>query len=313
MIKKTLFDENLKAQLRARARDRATTFLLSQDQVRGVVLNGTRMVQEMRANHELGVLETLVLGHAYLAGALMAAGLKGNDRISLLVDCQGPIRGLVVEANAFGEVRGHLKTNAIPVSAPLERFDLAPFFGEGILSVTRHLEGAKQPFTGKVSLVHGSLAKDLTEYYMTSEQIPTAFHLSIQFDAAGAVTGAAGLFLQVMPGVADETVAGLETLVRSMPSMGAAVAEGKDPVDMVRDTFAQRHPRFLADHRVAFFCHCNEEKIRAMLALLPQEDLDDMVENGPFPLEIRCHHCNTAYGVDRDTLKQIRRLRGSNN
>lgn len=95
--------------------------------------------------------------------------------------------------------------------------------------------------------------------------------------------------------------------------MGAAVAEGKDPVDMVRDTFAQRHPRFLADHRVAFFCHCNEEKIRAMLALLPQEDLDDMVENGPFPLEIRCHHCNTAYGVDRDTLKQIRRLRGSNN
>ena len=39
-------------------------------------MNGTRMVNEMRANHELGVLETLVLGRAYIGAGLMAADLK---------------------------------------------------------------------------------------------------------------------------------------------------------------------------------------------------------------------------------------------
>ena len=67
------------------------------------------MVNEMRANHELGILETLVLGHAYIAAGLMSASLKGNDRLSLQVDCSGPIKGLVAETNAFGEVRGYLK------------------------------------------------------------------------------------------------------------------------------------------------------------------------------------------------------------
>ena len=64
------------------------------------------MIAQMGWNHELGVLETLALGHAYLGACLMSASLKGNDRLRLQVDCSGPIKGLVVEANAAGAVRG---------------------------------------------------------------------------------------------------------------------------------------------------------------------------------------------------------------
>ena len=309
MIKKTLFGETLKEQLKAGARDRFYNFLLSQGRIRGVVLHGTRMINEMRANHGLGVLETLVLGHAYLAAGLMSASLKGNDRLSLSIQCSGPIRGLVVEANAFGEVRGHLKVAVIPVEKPLESFDLAPFFGSGILSVTRHLEDAKQPFSGKIALTHGSIAKDLTEYHMISEQIPTALNLSVHFDSRGAAVGAGGLFLQVMPGVDDETVAGLEDLVRAMPSIGKAFSDGQDPVEMIQNAFAVFEPRFLAERRVEFMCHCNAGKIQHMLAMLPMEDLKDMAENGPFPLEVRCHHCNTPYRFSQGDLGKIHSLR----
>jgi molecular chaperone Hsp33 len=41
------------------------------------------MINEMRANHELGILETLVLGRAYLGAALMTGDLKGMDRLSI--------------------------------------------------------------------------------------------------------------------------------------------------------------------------------------------------------------------------------------
>ena len=41
-------------------------------------MHGTRMINEMRANHELGILETLVLGRAYL-GAYNPFSIIGNE------------------------------------------------------------------------------------------------------------------------------------------------------------------------------------------------------------------------------------------
>jgi len=58
MEKKKLYGNTLKEQYLASARDRRHSFLLADGAMRGVILNGTRMVNEMRSNHELGVLET---------------------------------------------------------------------------------------------------------------------------------------------------------------------------------------------------------------------------------------------------------------
>jgi len=169
MKKKKLFGETLKERLLAGARDRLHNFMLADEMIRGVIMNGTRMVNEMRANHALGILETLVLGRAYLGVSLMSANLKGNDRVAVKIECSGPIKGLTVEANAFGEVRGYLSKIPIPIDKPMEDFNLSPFFGAGILSVTKHLQDAKQPFTGQVILKYGNIAKDLAYYYLTSE------------------------------------------------------------------------------------------------------------------------------------------------
>lgn len=305
MIKKKPYGEGLKEQLRANTRDRVHSFLLAGDQLRGGVLCGTRMVNEMRANHELGILETLVLGHAYLAGGLLTATLKGSDRLALKVECSGPIKGYRVEANAFGEVRGFLNQVPIPVEKPLEDFNLSPFFGAGFISMTRYLEDAKQPFTGQVMMEAGSLAKDLSLYFVKSEQVPTAFSLSVQFDGQGEVTGAGGIYLQALPNAEGETIAAIEELVPQLPSLGAAMAAGDTAQAFVETHFAAHRPRFLADQRVEFFCRCNDESIRRMLQMLAQDDLRDLRDNGPFPMEIRCHHCNTAYSYGPDDVAEL--------
>lgn len=315
MIKKKVYGNTLKERLLAGIRDRLYVFLLAGGEVRGAVINGTRMINEMRANHDLGILETLVLGHAYLGAGLMSAGLKGNDRISLQIECSGPIKGLVVEANAFGEVRGYLKNVHIPVDKPLEDFDLSPFFGIGFITVTKYLEDAKQPFMGRVALQYGNLAQDLANYYLTSEQIPTAFNLSVRFDPEGKVAGAGGLVLQAMPGARKQTIERVENLVRNLPSIGTIFAEDRTseeknpdkqaPAKLVKEVFKRFSPRFLADYRVEFMCHCNEKRIRRVLTLLPLEDLKDILEKGPFPVEIRCHNCNTPYHFTQVDIKQI--------
>ena len=305
MIKKTLKDESLKDRLRASARDHIYNFLLADGVVRGAILHGTRMVKEMRANHELGILETLVLGRAYLGAGLMTANLKGSDIISLKIECTGPIQGLTVEANAFGEVRGFLKNVPIPIDKPMEDFDLSPFFGAGFLSVIRYTGEAKQPFTGKIALEYGNLAGDLANYFLKSEQTPTAFNLSIKYDREGEVTGAGGLFLQAMPGAEDSLAAELEDQVVRLPSLGEVFAEGQEPEDLIQTVFKKYAPRFLADRRVEFMCHCSPERLRSVLMMLPVAELEDIRDNGPFPLEMRCHYCNTLYHFAKEEIRKI--------
>lgn len=288
-------------------------FLMAGDTIRGAVINGSQMINQMRRHHELGVLETLILGHAYLGACLMSADLKGNDRLRLQVDCSGPIKGLLVEANAAGEVRGFLKNVPIPVDKPLENVNLTPFFGAGFISVTRTLAGAKQPFTGKVMMAHGSLAKDLAHYYLTSEQIPTSFSLSIQFDDQGDVKGAGGMFLQAMPDAEDAEVRKIENHVVALPSIGPLLSSGTAPRGIVENFFGEYEPHFIDRRKVGFFCHCNRDQIRNVLTLLPIDELKDIQANGPFPVEIRCHHCNTRYAFESTHIDRIVAARFSEN
>jgi molecular chaperone Hsp33 len=239
--------------------------------------------------------------------------IKGNDRISFQVDCTGPIKGLLAETNSFGEVRGYLKNVPIPLEKPLEDFNLSPFYGAGMLRVTKYLEDAKHPFTGQVHLQYGSLAKDLAHYFLISEQIPTAFHLSLQFDPEGEVVGAGGFFIQVMPEADTDKVAEVEAMVSNLPSLGKSFAEKNDPDKLLQEIFKKFNPKILDEGRVEFMCHCNKEGVRNLLMMLPVHDLKDIRDNGPFPVEIKCHYCNTAYYFSKNDIERIYGTRYPNN
>jgi molecular chaperone Hsp33 len=307
MKKVKRYGDTPKEQLMASRRDRLYSFIMADETIRCSVVHGTRMVNEMRWNHQLGILETLVLGHAYLAAALMSANLKGGDRIGLQVECSGPIKGLSVEANAFGEIRGYLYQVPIPIEKPLESFDLTPFYGAGFISVIKFPEDAKHPFTGKVMMEYGRLAKDLALYYLKSEQIPTAISLGVSFDKQGEVTGAGAMLLQALPGAGEGILAELEEKMPALASMGEAVNQKEFPQDWIQESFGDYRPRLLNQRGVEFMCHCSVERIRTMIAMLKREDLAEMIANGPFPVEIRCHYCNTVFDFSRQDLLEIQK------
>ncbi len=297
--------ENLKARLKAASRDCLARFVLEGGQARGGLVSGAFLVQEMRRRHHLGILETLVLGHAYLGALLMAGTMKGEERVALQVDCSGPIKGLAVEANARLEVRGYLKNVPIPIAKPLEDFNLAPFFGAGLLRVTRFLRDAKQPFSGTVDLKHGSLAEDLTYYYLSSEQTHTAFSLSVQFDRQGQVVGAGGLFVQRMPDCREDVAAEMERIIQTLPPLGKTLADGHHPQTLIMEEFAALRPNVRDSRRVDFFCPCSRERFQRLLFMLPEKDRRDLKHNGPFPVELRCSYCNQTYAFTREQLSAI--------
>ncbi len=304
--------------------DGVDIFLLSRGRFRAAILHGTRLVNQMRANHELGVLETLILGHAYMGSALMATSLKGTDRVGIHLQCDGPVGGVHVESTAHGQVRGYLNNSRIPIEKPLDSFDTAPFIGAGTLSVMRYIENNSRPFSGQISLEYGNVAQDLTRYYAISEQTPTSISLSIQFDTEGLVIGAGGLLVQALPestaaAEADSdsgsradalrsyetAVVELEETVRGIPSLGALFAENRATTQIVRESFARFDPDVIGTRPLEFACNCNSDRFRAFLGALPEDELADIKANGPFPLHITCHNCNSVYAFSREELHDL--------
>lgn len=287
------------------ASDGMDVFLLARGNLRGAIIHGSHMLNAMRRNHQLGIMESLILGHAYLATALVSSQLKEHGRVVLSIDCSGPIQGINVEATARGEVRGYLKNPEIVIEEELDSFDTGPFIGAGILSLTRHLERQKQPFTGQVLVEFGSIAKDLANYYVQSEQTPTAFNLSVQFDDQGRIRGAGGLFVQAIPGAHDEEKEEAQRLVEQLPSLGRMFAERHTGPDIVHREFAALEPDIVGTREASFFCHCSKERFARFIAALSDHELDDMKANGPFPVRTVCHNCNSVYEFTKDELTEL--------
>lgn len=274
--------------------------------IRGAIVHSTRMVNEMRANHDLGPLETLMLGQAYIAVSLLCSTLKTrNDKLSMNIQCSGPVKGLDVESNVFGEVRGYLKTQQIEVKNPEKIKYLSTLYGAGFLTMTKYLENAPTPYSGQVALEHGSIAEDLAHYFLISEQIPTGFKLSVFFDDKEEVVGAGGIFLQALPGADTSKVIEAEKMIQNIDSLGEAFANGRSPEDIIHKEFSNLEPKFLSNSRVEFFCRCSKERMEGYLRNLQKEEKKDMMKNGPLPVEVRCHHCNSVYRFSKDDLQAL--------
>ncbi len=304
MIKKIIQDDGLLEHIASLPEDGREIFLMADEKVRVYAAAATGMINQMKTNHATGPLETLVLGQGYIAGALLSATVKGNDRILLQVECGGPIKGLNIEAWACGAVRGYLVNNPIPLEKPLQSLDTSPLYGPGFLSISKILEGAKTPFTGQVMLEYGNLANDLALYYKTSEQTPTLFYLSIQFDDKARVWGAGGLFLQALPGCSDDVLESLQKKAGGMRQLGKVLSEGATVREYVEKEFADYGPKHLERAPLGFSCPCSKDGFRSYLASLPDKEKESII-NGKFPLEIECFNCASTYSFTKEEIDGI--------
>ncbi len=305
MIKKKIEDQELLQHLDGLPEDGRQVSLLADGQIRLTGLGGTTMVNQMRANFNLGLLETYVLGQAYVAAGLMASSVKGNDRIQLNVECGGPIGGIYVESWACGAVRGFIKNNPIPLDKPVESKDISLLYGPGFISVTKLLEGNRTPFTGQTMMQYGDLAKDLALYYNESEQTPTRFSLGLHFDKAGRVIGAGGLFIQAMPGCADDVLEKLQDASSKLPPLGKAISEGKPIAEYIQENFSDFGVQMLSSEPLGFSCPCTRDHFSTFLGRLPEDEKEGIIDDNKFPLELECLNCGTKYKFEKDEVLKI--------
>jgi molecular chaperone Hsp33 len=108
-----------------------------------------------------------------------------------------------------------------------------------------------------------------------------------------------------MPGADDKLAEELEELVVRFPSLGEVFTDGQEPEGLIQAVFKKYSPRFLANQRIEFMCHCSPDRLRQVLSMLPVDELKDIRDKGPFPLEMRCHYCNTQYHFGKEEIQKI--------
>lgn len=305
MIYQPITDSVLVEQFKTMHSDGMSIFLLADGAIRGAFFHGTRFVNQMRVQHSLGLLETLVLGQASLCAALLIPTMKGKDRAIFRYDTQGPAVGFSVEANSEGYVRGFLLQDPIPLESPLESWDLTPFFGPGLVTLIRYPEGGREPITGTVEIVHRNIAQDLTEYFLQSEQTETAFNTGIQFDSEGRVIGAGGLYLQIMPGADPQLIEQASDAFAAAPSIGTWFAEGGNREDIIYGLFRGMNPNLVLNRDIIYNCPCSKVSFGNHLKNLGRAELEDMLQTGSDPVEVVCHNCSSVYTFSFEELRSF--------
>lgn len=303
MIKSDFKDEKIKKYFKQLPLDTKETYLAYDKSVRIIAASTTHMVMDVANNFELGPLETYVLGQAYSAGAALSSLVKDNDKIAMKIECAGPIKGITIEAFSNGCVRGYMLENPIKLAKPLTSLDTSPLFGPGFLSITKTLEGSKAPFSGQIMLESGVISKDLANYFFTSEQTPTIIAIDLSFNDKGQVTGSGVIFIQALPGCKEETIKELEELSSKLKNFGDHIKQKKPINEYLAKYF--NNLEYMSNEKISFYCPCTKEKTSKFLNGLKKEDKKDIMENGPFPLELNCANCNSTYSFSQEELIKI--------
>lgn len=275
--------------------------------IRAFAITSRELVETARRHHDTSPVMTAALGRLLSGGAMMGAMLKGEkDLLTLQIQCSGPAKGLTVTADARGHVKGYAVNPRVELPPNDKgKLNVGGALDLGILSVMKDL-GLKEPYVGQCQLQTGEIAEDLTYYFATSEQIPSAVGLGVLVEPDHTVRQAGGFIIQLMPFTSDEVIGKLEKRIQKIDSVTAMLERGLTPEGILEEILGEFGVEVTDTMDAAFVCDCSKERVSRALSTLSRKDLDSIINDGE-SIEVRCQFCNTAYEFSIEDLKEIRR------
>ena len=277
------------------------------DQVRAFAAVTTEMVETAREHHNTSPVATAALGRLLTAGAMMGSMMKGEkDVLTLQIKAGGPLQGITVTADSQGNVKGYVGNPDVCIPANSKgKLDVAGAVGPGFLTVIKDM-GLKEPYSGQVMLQTCEIAEDLTYYFATSEQVPSAVGLGVLMNKNNTVRQAGGFIVQLMPFAEEDVISKLEQNVQKINSVTNLLEEGHTPESLLEKVLEGFDVQINEKMDTRFCCNCSKERVAKALISIGRKELNEMIQEGK-PIEMNCHFCNTNYSFTVEELKEILR------
>ncbi len=272
------------------------------------IASTTNLVEEARRIHNTSPTATAALGRVLTAACMIGMTLKNDrDTLTLKIKGDGPVGSIVSVANSNGEVKGYVDNPQVDLpKRPDGKLDVGGIVGKnGQIAVIKDL-GLKEPFIGYSNLVSGEIAEDLASYYYHSEQQPTAISLGVLVDTDTSVRAAGGFMIQLLPGVSEEDIDRIESILKSIKPMSTLIDEGLTPEEILKEIFGEFQVEVLDKTFVQYKCNCSMEKVESILVSLGNDELKAIIEEDG-KAEVVCHFCNTKYNFSKEDLIKLLR------
>lgn len=257
--------------------------------------------------HNLSRSATAALGRLLCATSMMGNMLKQkNAFINLRVLGDGEMGAVVAVGDSRGNVRGYVENPDCPTEYYNSgKINVAKAVGKnGTLSVMRDY-GTGDPYIGQVELCSGEIAEDITNYFATSEQIPTVCALGVLINKEdGEVLLAGGLLIQLLPGAYDEAIDRLEENVKNLEPVTTMLAKGMSILDICKTALQGFEVEVLDENPVNYVCSCSREKLERYFMTMSDEEIRTLPDESG-KTEAVCQFCNKRYAFTRDDLERL--------
>ncbi|MDO5140144.1 MAG: Hsp33 family molecular chaperone HslO [Eubacteriales bacterium] len=263
--------------------------------IRAFAATSKNTVETARQLHGMSPVATAALGRLITAAQMMGSDMKNDrDLLTLRINCDGPIGGLLVTADNQGRAKGYVNDPTVMLPPNSKgKLDVGGALDLGVLSVIRDT-GLKEPYVGQTILVTSEIAEDLTYYFAVSEQVPSTVALGVLMNKDNTVRQAGGFIIQLMPRASDEIIDRLETRVGEIDSITSMLDKDMSPEDILG--FVLGDFDLIINDRTdsCFQCDCSKERVSRALLSIGKKDIQELVDEGE-DVEMQCHFCNKKY------------------
>ncbi len=269
-------------------RDYLVIAIAKEEPVRVYAVDATNTVRTAQRVHALKDYKAQLLGKALISALLLTSLIKHATDQKVLFKLDLGEGSVVAEADGKGRARGFVDGE---VKSPWH----------GSLTVMKELR-LGVPYTSIVPLVSDSVEENLRYYFQQSEQIPTWLDMAVLLDKDGSIKRAGGYVVQALGGAPEEVKELISERFTKHPPMELLLEEGKKPEDIALYLLEGMEPRLIGLKEVEYYCPCSEEIAKSSLLLLSQEELSDMLEEGP--AEVVCKFCGRIYRFTKEQVIQ---------
>ncbi|EEK81057.1 Hsp33 family molecular chaperone HslO [Bacillus cereus] len=274
-------------------------------EVRAYSVRTTNTVGEAQRRHDTWRTASAALGRSLTAGTMMGAMLKGEQKLTIKVEGNGPIGPILVDAHANGDVRGYV-TNPHVDFEGTEQGKLRVYQAvgtEGFVTVIKDI-GMREPFIGQSPIVSGELGEDFTYYFAVSEQTPSSVGVGVLVNGDDSILAAGGFILQIMPGAQEETISFIEDRLQRIPPVSTLIEQGLSPEELLYAVLGEDKVKVLETMDVQFNCTCSRERIESVLISLGKTELEQVREEEE-ETEVHCHFCNERYKFSKEDITNL--------
>ncbi len=273
--------------------------------IRAFAATTRETVETARILHNTSPVATAALGRLMTGALMMGSDMKNDkDLLTLKINCDGPIGGLLVTADSKGHVKGYVNNPGVMLP-PNEKgkLDVGRALDLGVLSVIKDI-GLKEPYVGQTILVTGEIAEDLTYYLATSEQVPSTVALGVLMNKDNTVRQAGGFMIQLMPGASDEIIDKLEKRIGEISSITSMLDKDMSPEDILRFVLGEFDLKINDSMPCCFECDCTRDRVSKALLSVGKKELQDMIDEGK-DIELQCHFCSKKYKFTPEEIREM--------